>query len=108
MQRSGRTDFQVRKEIQQLLNRAEHLDAVAYQQDGLPRQQALELIDRLEQEASACKKLVQYETVQAQQEQELEDAKEAAAKLIQNAEECLAQTRRVLAKKVAQLAELEG
>lgn len=61
-----------------MLNRAEHLDAVADQQDGLPRQQALELIDRLEQEASDCRKLVQYnEMVQARQEQELEDAKEA-------------------------------
>ncbi|MFU1794162.1 deaminase domain-containing protein [Paenibacillus azoreducens] len=109
LQRSGRTDFQVREEIQQLLNRADHLDAVADQKDGLPRQQALELIDRLEQEASDCRKLVQYnETVQARQEQELEDEKEAAAKMIQDAEKRLAQTRRVLAGKVAQLEKLEG
>lgn len=109
LQRSVRTDFQVREEIQQLLNRAEHLNTVADQKDGLPRQQALELIDRLEQEAADCRKLVQYnETVQARQEQELEDAKAAAAKMIQDAEECLAQTRQILAEKVAQLAELEG
>ncbi|WP_019537631.1 hypothetical protein [Paenibacillus ginsengihumi] len=109
LQRSGRTDFQVRGEIQQLLNRAEHLDAVADQKDGLPRQQALELIDRLEQEALDCKQLIRYnEAVQARQEQELESAKAAAAKMIQDAEERLAQTRQVLAEKVAQLAELEG
>ena len=35
LQRSGRTDFQVRGEIQQLLNRAEHLDAVADQKGVL-------------------------------------------------------------------------
>ncbi|QDS35647.1 hypothetical protein [Brevibacillus brevis] len=109
LQRSGRTDFQISEEIQQLLNRAEHLDAVADQKDGLPRQQALELIDRLEQEASDCKQLIRYnEAVQARQEQELENAKAAAVKMIQDAEERLAQTRQVLAEKVAQLAELEG
>ncbi|MNP69301.1 hypothetical protein D3C76_1653770 [compost metagenome] len=85
------------------------MDAVAYQQDGLPRQQALELIDRLEQEAADCRKLVQYnEAVQARQKQELEDARAVAAKIVQDAEEHLAQTRQILAEKVAQLAELEG
>ncbi|MFA4134244.1 MULTISPECIES: hypothetical protein [unclassified Brevibacillus] len=109
LQQAGLTDFQVSEEIQQLLKHAKHLDAVAGQKDGLPRQQALELIDRLEQEASDCRKLVQYnETVQAQQEQELEDAKETAAKIIQDAEKHLAQIRQVLAEKVAQLAKLEG
>lgn len=109
LQRSGRTDFEVREEIQQLLNRAEHLDAVADQKDGLPRQQALELIDRLEQEAADCRKLVQYnEAVQARQKQELEDARTVAAKIVQDAEERLAQTRQILDEKVAQLAELEG
>ena len=109
LQRSGLTDFQVREEIQQLLKRAEYLDAVAVQKDGLPRQQALELIDRLEQEASDCKQLIRYnEAVQVRQEQELENAKAAAVKMIQDAEERLAQTRQVLAEKVAQLAELEG
>ncbi|GFN31590.1 hypothetical protein [Paenibacillus xylaniclasticus] len=91
-----------------MLNRAEHLDAVADQRDGLPRQQALELLDRLEQEASDCKQLIRYnEAVQARQQQELESAK-AAAKMIQDAEERLEQTRQILAEKVAQLAELEG
>ena len=109
LQRSGRTDFQVSEEIQQLLKHAEHLDAVADQKDGLPRQQALELIDRLEQEASDCKQLVQYnQTVLTRQQQELEDAKAAAAKMVQDAEERLKQTRQVLAEKVTQLAELEG
>ncbi|GFN31036.1 hypothetical protein PCURB6_12960 [Paenibacillus curdlanolyticus] len=109
MQRSGRTDIQVREEIQQLLNRAEHLDAVGDQKDGLPRQQALELIDRLEQEASDCKQLIRYnEAVQARQQQELESAKAAAAKMIQDAEERLEQAKKILAEKVALLAELEG
>ncbi|MNH98094.1 hypothetical protein D3C73_508100 [compost metagenome] len=109
LQRSGRTDFHVREEIQQLLNRAEHLDAVADQKDKLSRQQALELIDRLEQEASDCKQLIQYnEAVQARQEQELEDAKAVTVKMVQDAEERLAHTRQILAEKVAQLAELEG
>ncbi|MGG0887001.1 hypothetical protein HPY28_29940 [Brevibacillus sp. HB1.2] len=109
LQQTGLTDFQVSEEIQQLLKHAEHLDAVADQKDGLPRQQALELIDRLEQEASDCKQLIRYnEAVQARQEQELENAKAAAVKMIQDAEERLAQTRQVLAEKVAQLAELEG
>ncbi|MCE5173143.1 hypothetical protein LQV63_28170 [Paenibacillus profundus] len=81
LQESGRTDFQVSEEIQQLLNRAEHLNAVAEQKDGLPRQQALQLIDRLEQEASDCRQLVQYnQRVLVRQQQELEDAKAAAAK----------------------------
>ncbi|MGO4533230.1 hypothetical protein AB4Z30_29665 [Paenibacillus sp. 2TAF8] len=52
MQRSGRTDFKVREEIEELLNRAEHWDAVAEQKDGQPRQQALQLIDKLEGEGS--------------------------------------------------------
>ncbi|WP_240463469.1 hypothetical protein [Paenibacillus apiarius] len=109
LQQSGRTDFQVSEEIQQLLNRAEHLDTVAEQKDGLPRRQALELIDRLKKEASDCKQLVQYnQTVLARQKQELEDAKAAAAKMIQDAEERLEQTRQILAEKVAQLVELEG
>nr|WP_262385093.1 hypothetical protein [Paenibacillus curdlanolyticus] len=109
LQRSGRTDIQVREEIQQLLNRAEHLDAVGDQKDGLPRQQALELIDRLEQEASDCKQLIRYnEAVQARQQQELESAKAAAAKMIQDAEERLEQAKKILAEKVALLAELEG
>ncbi|WP_435924013.1 hypothetical protein [Paenibacillus sp. DYY-L-2] len=109
LQQTGLTDFQVSEEIQQLLKHAEHLDAVADQKDGLPRQQALELIDRLEQEASDCKQLVQYnEAVQARQEQELEDAKAAAAKMVQDVAERLEQTRQVLAEKVVQLAELEG
>jgi len=43
-----------------LLNRVEHLDAVADQKDVLSRQQALELIDRLVQETSDYKQLVQY------------------------------------------------
>ncbi|WP_240463606.1 hypothetical protein [Paenibacillus apiarius] len=60
LQQSECTDFQVSEKIQQLLKRAEHLDAVADQKDGLPRQQALQLIDRLEREASECRKLVQY------------------------------------------------
>ncbi|WP_236841085.1 hypothetical protein [Brevibacillus formosus] len=92
-----------------MLNRAEHLDTVADQKDKLPRQQALELIDRLEQEVSDCKQLVQYnQSVQARQKQELEDAKAAAAKMVQDAEERLEQTRQILTEKVAQLAELEG
>ncbi|WP_334073547.1 MULTISPECIES: hypothetical protein [Paenibacillus] len=90
LQRSGRTDFQISEEIQQLLKHAKHLDVVANQKDGLPRQQALQLIDRLEQEASDCRKLVQYnQTVLDRQQQELEDAKAAAAKMIQDAEERL-------------------
>jgi hypothetical protein len=109
LQRSGLTDFQISEEIQQLLKHAKHLDAIANQKDGLPRQQALELIDRLEQEASDCKQLVQYnEAVQARQEQELEDAKAAAVKMVQDAEERLEQTRQILSEKMAQLAELEG
>lgn len=109
LKRSGRSDFQVRGEIQQLLNRAEHLDTVADQKDGLPRQQALQRIDRLEREALDCKQPVQYnQSVQARQEQELEDAKAAAAKMVQDAEERLKQTRQILTEKVAQLAELEG
>lgn len=52
---------------------------------------------------------MQYnQAVLARQEHELEDAKAAAVKMVQDAEERLAQTRRVLAEKVAQLAELEG
>ena len=90
------------------MDRAKHLDAVAGQKDGLPRQQALELIDRLEQEASDCKQLVQYnEAVQTREEQELEDAKAAAVKMVQDAEERLEQTRQILSEKMAQLAELE-
>ncbi|WP_232699735.1 hypothetical protein [Brevibacillus daliensis] len=58
LQQSGRTDFQVRDEIQKLIDRTEHLDAVADQKDGLPRQQALQLVDRLEREASECRELV--------------------------------------------------
>ncbi|ASJ52142.1 hypothetical protein BP422_00400 [Brevibacillus formosus] len=109
LQRSGCTDFQISEEIQQLLKHAKHLDAVADQKDKLPRQQALELIDRLEQEASDCKQLVQYnEAVQARQEQELEDAKTAAVKMVQDAEERLEQTRQILSEEMAQLAELEG
>lgn len=109
MQQTGLTDFKVSEEIQQLLKHAKHLDAVTDQKDGLPRQQALELIDRLEQEASDCKQLIQYnEAVQARQKQEFENAKAASVKMIQDAEERLAQTRRVLTEKVAQLAELEG
>lgn len=60
LQRSGRTDFQISEEIQQLLKHAEHLYAVADKKDKLPRQQALELIERLEQEASDCKQLIRY------------------------------------------------
>ena len=60
LKQTGLTDFQVSEEIQQLLKHAKHLDAVADQKDGLPRQQALELIDRLEQEASDCKQLIRY------------------------------------------------
>ncbi|MEK4429112.1 hypothetical protein MHB54_07615 [Paenibacillus sp. FSL M7-0802] len=41
LQRSGRRDFQVRAEIKQLLDQAEHLRDVADQKDGLMRQQAL-------------------------------------------------------------------
>lgn len=109
LQRSGRTDFKVREEIEELLNQAEHWDAVAEQKDGQPRQQALQLIDKLEREASDCRQLMQYnQTVLVRQQQELEDVKVAAVKMIQDAEERLAQTRRVLAEKVAQLAELEG
>ncbi|MDC0763044.1 hypothetical protein POF51_20205 [Brevibacillus sp. AG] len=109
LQQTGLTDFQVSKEIQQFLKHAKHLDAVAGQKDGLPRQQALELIDRLEQEASDCKQLLQYnEAVLDRQQQELEDAKAAAAKMIQDAEERLEQTRQILSEKMAQLAELEG
>lgn len=33
LQRSGRTDIQLREEIQELLNQAEHWDAVAAQRD---------------------------------------------------------------------------
>lgn len=109
LQQSGCTDFQFREEIQKLLDRAEHLDAVSDQKDGLPRQQALELIDRLEREASDCRQLVQYnQTVQARQEQEFEDAKAAAAKMVQDAEEKLEYTQKVLAGKRARLAEVEG
>ncbi|MDR4997402.1 hypothetical protein [Brevibacillus parabrevis] len=109
LQQTGLTDFQVSEEIQQLLKHAKHLDAVAGQKYGLPRQQALELVERLEQEASDCKQLIQYnKAVQARQEQELEDAKAAAVKMVQDAEERLEQTRQILAEKVAQLAELEG
>ncbi|MGG4394587.1 hypothetical protein ABEX25_09835 [Paenibacillus thiaminolyticus] len=37
LRQSGRTDLQVREEIQKLLDHAEHLDLVAEQKDGLPR-----------------------------------------------------------------------
>ncbi|WP_269433159.1 hypothetical protein [Paenibacillus sp. E194] len=43
-----------------MLNRVEYLDAVADQKVVLSRQQALELIDRLVQETSDYKQLVQY------------------------------------------------
>lgn len=109
LQRSGRTDIQLREEIQELLNQAEHWDAVAAQRDGQPRQQALQLIDKLEREASDCRQLVQYnQTVLVRQQQELEDVKVAAVKMVQDAEERLEYTLQILAEKAAQLAELEG
>ncbi|MGW9531164.1 hypothetical protein ACWHAM_26365 [Paenibacillus terrae] len=90
LQRSGRIDFHVREEIQKLLNRAEHLDAVADWKDGLLRQQVLLLIDSLEREASDWRQLVQYnQAALEQQQQELEDAKAAAVKMVQEAEEYL-------------------
>ncbi|MCP3779389.1 hypothetical protein [Paenibacillus sp. MZ03-122A] len=41
LRQSGRTDFQVREEIQKLLDHAEHLNVLADQMDGLPQQQAV-------------------------------------------------------------------
>lgn len=109
LKQSGQTDFQVSEEIQELLNQAEHWDAVAEQKDGQPRQQALQLIDKLEREASDCRQLVKYnQTVLARQQQELEDVKVAAVKMVQDAEARMECTQQIIAEKVTQLAELEG
>ncbi|MCC3382165.1 hypothetical protein ACFQ5D_03785 [Paenibacillus farraposensis] len=60
----------------------------SWPEDGLPRQQILQLIVRLEREASECEQLVQYkQTVLVRQQQEFEDAKLTAMKMVQDAEE---------------------
>lgn len=48
------------------------------------------------------------QTVLARQQQELEDAKVASVKMVQDAEERLEYTQQILAEKVTHLAELEG
>lgn len=52
-----------------MLKYVKYLDMVVGQNDRLPRQQVLELLDRLEQKASDCKQRIRYnEAVQARQE----------------------------------------
>lgn len=52
---------------------------------------------------------MQYnQTVLVRQQQELEDVKVAAVKMVQDAEDRLEYTLQILAEKAAQLAELEG
>lgn len=69
----------------------------------------MQLIEKLEREASGSRQLVQYnQTVLVRQQQELEDVKVAAVRMVHDAEERLEYTLQILAEKAAQLAELEG
>ncbi|GIP39025.1 hypothetical protein J31TS4_23050 [Paenibacillus sp. J31TS4] len=109
LKRSGRTDSQVGTEMRQLLDQAEQFEILADQKDGHPRLEALRNIEDLQREASALRGTVQHnQAVLARQQQELEEAREEAAAMVQRADERVKETERILAYEMAKLAELEG
>ncbi|MGG4492896.1 hypothetical protein [Brevibacillus reuszeri] len=109
LRQSGRTDFEVGVEVQQLLDQAKHFQMLADQKYDIPLLEALRRIDNLEREASDYRQLVKHnQSVLARQQKELQEARVEAAAMIQRAEERVRETSQLLANELAKLVELEG